>query len=151
MSEATRTGQIQIRIDLPGRDDDVDQESFWAEPLGDDRYRLCSIPFYAYDLHYGDIVQAGAGGDNLPTVSHVVEPSGHKTLRVLFGDELEADDVQRLLDGLTSRGTQATQIEGYFYALNVPPAADYQAICTLLWNQENAGWLRYETGTTPPV
>jgi len=81
----------------------------------------------------------------------VVEPSGHKTLRVLFGDELEADDVQRLLDGLTSRGVEAAQVEGYFYALNVPPDADYQGICGLLWNQENAGWLRYETGTTPPV
>jgi hypothetical protein len=152
MSDRPASALVTIHIDLPGRDDEVDGESFRAEPLGDDLYRLDTIPFYAYDVHYQDVVRAVTQADGAPpTVLEVTQPSGHKTLRVLFDGELEADDIQRLLDGLTGRGVQFAHVHGSFYALNVPPDADYQGICTLLWNQENAGWLTYETGTTPPV
>jgi hypothetical protein len=151
VSDAPRDGFVKVTVDIAGLDG-LEGESFWAEPLGDDLYRLDNIPFYAYDVHYRDVVHAvprEPGG--LPTVDRVVEPSGHKTLRVMFDAELEAEDVQRLLEGLTTRGVQFEHSHGHFYALNVPPDGDYQGICTLLWNQENAGWLNYETGTTPPV
>jgi len=142
--------RVKIRVDIDHQEG-IDSESFWADALGDDLYRLDNIPFYAYDLHYQDVVRAVPRlPGQLPTIAEVVRPSGHKTLRVMFDDELGDEDVQRLLDGLTARHVAYERARGHFYALNVPPEADYRAICDLLWTQENAGWLTYETGTTPP-
>jgi hypothetical protein len=151
VSDASRPGLVKITAEITGVDG-VEGESFWAESLGDDLYRLDNIPFYAYDVHYQDVVRAvPREPGSLPILVEAVRPSGHKTLRVMFDAELEEADVKRLLEGLTARGVQFEHADGYFYALNVPPEGDYQGICTLLWNQENAGWLKYETGTTPPI
>jgi hypothetical protein len=151
MSDEQRPGLVKVRADVE-HGDGMTGESFWAESLGDDLYRLDNIPFYAYDIHYQDVVRAVPHEPGqMPTIVDVAQPGGHKTLRVMFDAELEEDDVKRLLEGLTSRGVQFEHADGYFYALNVPPDGDYQGICTLLWNQENAGWLKYETGTTPPI
>lgn len=148
--ESPESSLAKIRADVSDREG-ITGESFWAEPLGDDLYRLDNIPFHAYDLHYRDVVHAvpREPGD-LPTIVEVVQPSGHKTLRVIFESELPEEEVQRLLDALTTRRVEYERSHDYFYALNVPPDVDYQAICDLLWRQENAGWLQYETGTTPP-
>jgi hypothetical protein len=148
MSDPPEHDRVEIRAEIAGLEG-LGGESFWAEPLGDDLYRLDTIPFYAYDIHYRDVVRAvpqepGA----MPTVIEVVRPSGHKTLRVMFEARLSPEEVEHLLESLAGRGVQIERSPDHFYALNVPPDRDYQGICTLLWTQENAGWLNYETGTT---
>ena len=151
MAEAPEASRVKIRTDVDNLEG-VTSESFWAEPLGDDLYRLDNIPFYAYDLHYQDVVRAiSRSSGQIPTIAEVVQPSGHKTLRVVFDEDLQEEDVQRLLDGLTARNVGYECSHGHFYTLNVPPDADYKAVCDLLWRQESAGWLTYETGSTPPA
>ena len=150
MSDPPEDSLVKIRADVE-HVDGLTGESFWAESLGDDLYRLDNIPFHAYDLHYRDVVRAvPRAPGQMPTIVEVVKPSGHKTLRVLFDAELQDEDVRRLLDGLAARNVAYERSRGHFYALNVPPDADYQAVCDVLWRQENAGWLTYETGTTAP-
>ena len=37
-----------------------------------------------------------------------------------------------------------------FYAVDVPPGSDYEAVCYYLWEREQVGVLQYETGMTRP-
>ena len=140
----------KVRADIAGLEG-LEGESFWAESLGNDLYRLDNIPFYAYDVHYRDVVRAiPIEPDDIPTVVEVVQASGHKTLRVRFDADLPADEIRCLLEDLTAAQVQFEQSHGAFYALDVPPEADYQGICDLLWRLEAEGRLSYETGTTGP-
>ena len=77
----------KIHLDLP-RNEEVGGESFWAEDLGDDLYRMRNTPFYAYGINFDDIVYAKAQSEDLkPSILKVHEYSGHKTLRVIFSED----------------------------------------------------------------
>ena len=39
---------VKVHLDLPDNED-VGGESFWAEDLGNDLYRIRNNPFYAYE------------------------------------------------------------------------------------------------------
>lgn len=151
MSDPPEHSLVKIQAEIAGLEG-LDGEPLWAEPLGDDLYRIESLPFYAYDVHVRDVVRAvpRAPDDELPMVVGVVERSGYKTLRVMFDIELPPDEVQHLLGALTARNVEYEHAQGYFYALNVPPDADYEGVCRMLWSLENAGRLNYETGTIAP-
>ena len=151
MSDPPERPLVKIQAEIAGLEG-LDGEPLWAEPLGDDLYRLESVPFYAYDVHFRDVVRAvpRASDDELPTVVEVIQPGGYKTLRVMFDMDMLPDEIQHLLGALTDRQVEYEQGQGYFYALNVPPDADYEGVCRMLWSLENAGRLNYETGTTAP-
>ena len=151
MSAPPERPLVKIQAEIAGLEG-LDGEQLWAEPLGDDLYRIESLPFYAYDVHFRDIIRAvqRAPDDELLTVVEVVRPSGYKTLRVMFDMELPHEEVEHLLGALTARKVEYEHSEGYFYALNVPPDADYEGVCRMLWSLENAGSLNYETGTVAP-
>jgi hypothetical protein len=143
-------GLVRIRIELAeGQHPNLKSEGLWAEPLGNDLYRLDNVPFYAYDLHYCDVVRAVARAPgSQPTIVEVVRPSGHKTVRISLSPDLAEDDRRRLLDGLSEAGAAYEHASGRLYSVDVPPGADYPSICDWLWQLEQGGCLVYETGTT---
>jgi hypothetical protein len=146
MSSPTE-GLVKIVANLS--EDGVDGESFWAKPLGDDLYELNNVPFRAYDLHAFDIVRAIAPQpDRIPEIVAVVRRSGHKTLRVLIEESTPSDEASRLLETLNTMKPFYEQASQRFYAFDVEPEVDYQAVCDQLWQWEQEGLLQYETGTT---
>jgi Domain of unknown function (DUF4265) len=95
---------VKIRVDIP-QGDPVKIERVWALPLGNERYELRNTPFYAFDLNWGDVVQAKQLPDDVPRVANVIGRSGHKTLRITFvtdtSEELRRDVLTRL-DGMAT-------------------------------------------------
>lgn len=74
----------KIEIHTPHQDS-VDIETPWVEPLGDDRYRIVNLPFFAYELSLGDVVKAQPTEDSKhPVLKHMVEKSGRRLLRSRF-------------------------------------------------------------------
>jgi hypothetical protein len=141
-------GLVKVSVDLHD-DDGPATESFWAEPLGGDLYRLRNTPFYAFDLNFLDVVRAvSQEPDAVPTVVSVQRRSGHKTLRVLFAETTSESNVNAALGRLNDAAVNHERAWGRFYALDVRPEADYPAICTWLWELEEAGRLHYEKGAT---
>ena len=143
-----KEGLVKIYLDLPDNEV-VGGESFWAKPVGPDLYEIRNVPFYAYDLHFNDVVRASSDGPDLkPRVRTVVKRSGHKTLRVMF-PESTADAAQgELLSQLGRFGATYERAGPRLVAIDVDPTGNYQAVCDQLWSWEQAGSLHYETGTT---
>ena len=136
---------VKIHIDLPGRKD-IGGESLWAKPLAGGKYEIRNSPWYAYDIHWGDIVRAESpGARSKPEFKKVVKRSGHKTLRVIFDKKAGMAAILKKLNGL---GATYEHAHGRFYAVDIEPSVDYKAVCNFLWSHEQDGQLNYETGTS---
>jgi hypothetical protein len=139
---------VKIHLELPNHKGSGG-ESFWAKPLGENLYELRNSPWFAYNLHFMDVVLAIADSpDKKPGIIKVVQRSGHKTLRVWFLPEFPADQRMNLLASLNQWKAYYENADGQLFAVDVEPDGDYQAVCNQLsaWEQEKK--LVYETGTT---
>ena len=139
---------VKVYVELPDNED-FGGESFWAKPLGDDLYELRNSPWFAFDLHFYDVVRAipEKPGEK-PRIVEVVRRGGHKTLRVFFDKGLGESEQLSMLSQLHRWKAFHEHARGHFWAVDVEPDGDYQAVCNQLWEWEQAGKLEYETGTT---
>jgi hypothetical protein len=144
---AADEGLVKVFVEL--RDAQFETESFWAKPLGADLYELRNSPWYAFDLHFYDVVRAvpDKPGEK-PRILEVVRRSGHKTLRVLFPPEIGEPERLDMLRSLHPWRGFHENCNGRLYAVDVEPDGNYGAVCDQLWQWEQAGRLQYETGTT---
>jgi len=118
----------------------------WARALGNDLYELENSPFCAYGLNYKDVVLAQAESPSAkPLICRVERRGGHRTLRFRFPAEVDRSNRDSMLAQLNSLGTSFEGHEYRFFSLDVPPSADYQAICDQLFAWEADGVLEYET------
>jgi hypothetical protein len=124
-------------------------ESLWAKPLGNDLYEVRNSPWFAFDLHFYDVVRAVAEqpGEK-PKITEVVSRSRHKTLRVLFDPKIPEAERVALLNFLHRWRAFHENADGRLYAVDVEPDGDYSAVCDQLWAWQQEGKLLYETGTT---
>jgi hypothetical protein len=138
---------VKVFVDLD--DPQFETESFWAKPLGGDLYELRNSPWYAFDLHFRDVVRAipDQPGEK-PRILEVVRRGGHKTLRVFFAPEVVEPDRLAMLESLNRWRGFYENGDGRMYAVDVEPDGDYAAVCDQLWEWEQAGRLVYETGAT---
>jgi hypothetical protein len=144
---ATDEGLVKVFVEL--HDAPFETESFWARPLGGDLYELRNSPWYAFDLHFYDVVRAipDQPGEK-PHITEVVRRGGHKTLRVLFPTEVGEPKRLEMLRSLHRWRGFHENCDGRLYAIDVEPEGDYAAVCNQLWAWELEGRLSYETGTT---
>jgi len=135
----------KVHVDLPNHWA-TGGESLWARPMGDDRYAIENIPFYAYDLNYGDIVEARAAAPELkPSVLRVVERSGHRTIRVFFQDSVTEEERTRHLRSLDDMHVTFERCKERYYALDLAPEASIDAVRDRLDEFAAGGVLEYET------
>lgn len=121
-------------------------ESVWARDLGGDLYELRNSPFHAYDLNFGDIVQATADHPELkPEVRCVVKRSGNRTLRVFFEKAATAKRQAQLLSTLKPLAVSYERATQHLVALDLEPEANVLQVRAVLdaWEQEGIGC--YET------
>src|SRR5512138_3842200 len=111
--------RIRVPLDAGGGAGPAD-DWLWAEPLGSDRFRIESCPFFAYGVSRDDIVRAeGEGG---PILDDVLEKSGHRTLRFALDPSvaLDAPPVQQLLQRVADAGCTYELMRPRFVAIDVP-------------------------------
>jgi hypothetical protein len=118
-------------------------ETVWAERLGADRFRLRNVPFYAYDLSYGDIVRGVVRSGGL-TLESIVERGGHSTYRLFVTD---TEVLQRFLEfwlPLERLGCTLERATERLIAVDVPPEANIHATYEVLKEGEAAGIWDFE-------
>ena len=126
-----------VVVEIPNHWTGQRTESLWARRAGDGLYQLVAVPFFAYGLNFGDVVRAS------PIVEEVVRRSGHTTLRVVFrrDDEPRARRIALLSD----LGVSFESWDGSFFALDVAPHGDLDAVLDRLEWLEKRDILGFET------
>jgi hypothetical protein len=116
-------------------------ESAWALPLGNNKYKLDNILFYAPEYSLGDIVKVEHRGEE-PFVVGVVEESGHSTVRILFNDIDNVQTVRMYLDEIGC-SSEISNIP-ILISVDIPPDKKYSDIKKYLDLGESEGKWSYE-------
>jgi hypothetical protein len=147
-SEQLTKVYIDLSGDLLGRSG-MGGESFWAKPHGNDHYELRNSPFEARNLNFLDVVRAvpDAPGEK-PRILEVVRRSGHRTIWVTFPGSSNTHEPANLLKELNRLHAFYEGASDYFFAVDVEPEGDYQAVCEQLSIWEQQGILEFESNTT---
>src|SRR4051812_34223649 len=117
-----REGLVKIHVEMPD-DSGFSGETLWARPLGDGLYEVASVPFFAGDVHRGDVVRCADDGDGLPLVAGVVEYGGHESLRVSFAAGAGDEAIGAALDEVTRLGAYVERASRGLALVDVPPEA----------------------------
>ena len=138
-------GLVKVVVNLPNHWA-TGTEAMWAAPVSQDTVELRNVPFYAYGLNFLDVVRVTASSREGPVeVVAVVEPSGHRTLRVFFARGVpEGDRIDLLSSLVVHRASFERATSGYF-AIDVEPDGEYDEVAAQLWRWESEGLLAYET------
>lgn len=123
----------KVLFRVPSNDpegNDANVETLWALSLGDDRYRLDNLPYFAYSVSCDDVVYAPFDEDEgFPTFEHVVEKSGNRTIRLFFEKAYEDGNATALImEDIVSLGCEFEGANRKFFCINIPPAADFNAV-----------------------
>lgn len=99
-------------------------ETLWAEPIGNNAFRLRNTPFYVYGVSAEDIVLA-LRSDGILIFDSVIQHSGHSTYRIIVQDTMRFRDFWTPLQSL---GCTYEEGQGGLFAIDVPPDADIYAV-----------------------
>lgn len=116
-------------------------EQLWARKVDGRRFELCCIPFFAYDLALGDLVEVDA--DYL--VRQVTKPSGRYVFRVHF-ERANYGFRDGVVLGLTERGALVEWSSPSMFTIDARDGTHAQEIADYLQVEENRGRLVYEAG-----
>lgn len=122
------TTKVLFRVE--GDEGDINVETLWAFDLGDDRYRLDNMPFYAYSVSLGDVVYAPKDPDEgRATYRSVLQKSGNRTVRVFFDDPVQpgsaSDD---LLKEMVNLGCEYEGATSRYIVITIPPRIELATI-----------------------
>lgn len=127
-SDASPTAKVLFRV--VGEEGKVNVETLWAFELGDDRYRLDNMPFYAYSVSLGDVVLAPIDpAEQRPTFKTILAKCGNRTVRIFFDEPVEdGSKSMLLLDGLVDMGCEYERANSRYIAVTVPPSVELSAV-----------------------
>ncbi len=121
-------GLVRIHIDLPNHWA-IGGESMWAEPLGNDLYKIENVPFYAYGLNFHDIVRATPDSEGtIPEIRELVETSGHRTFRLFFHKDISKEQQVEILDSFKDLSVSYERANDIYVALDINPDGKYQSV-----------------------
>lgn len=136
---------IRVHVDLPNHPA-IAGETLWADHVGDDVYRVANVPFWAYGLNHGDLVRATPDTEGVLTIREVVEPGGHRTLRLIFEAALDRARQEDLLGRIyVERSITFERANDRLVAVDVWPDADYRGVFEQLEAWADSGLLDFET------
>ncbi len=135
-------------------------EQLWTKQLSENRFEICCIPFFAYDMALGDEVETEEHKGAPYVVKSVVKDAGQYTFRVWFGGisgssghtHAHQDIHHELLARLLDLGCLHEWSSDDLLAVSVGAEAA-QAVADYLWEAEQTKSIEYETGrkTLPNV
>jgi hypothetical protein len=138
---------VKIRVPLPEEDraEGVEAENLWAEAIGQNRFRIDNIPFYAYGISAEDIVCAVEVDERIE-FREVIARSGHSTYRVWVNDPAgyESSPFQQFWKRLQELGCGFEVAKRQWIAIDVPPDSDVFAVCKVLEEGKEKGTWWFE-------
>lgn len=133
-----------INAELPEKDRPKRFEQLFVRQVADDRFEVCCIPFFLYDVALGDIVRTAPKGDRKYVMTDVVEASGRYVFRVWFGESFQPRD--EIDSELKALGSLTEWSSRNLLAVDAVDEEHAQLVADFLAEREKAGQLIYETG-----
>ncbi|HYL78167.1 MAG TPA: DUF4265 domain-containing protein [Bryobacteraceae bacterium] len=129
----------------------ADTEGLWAEPLGDNLFKIDNVPFFVKGISCEDVVEAAPDSQGELRYRSLVRPSAHNSLRVIVFREspdsrpLEerVADLRRQLEQVGC-STELSHMPGLI-AVDTDAASMTRAI-GMLQSGEKANLWEYEEG-----
>jgi hypothetical protein len=151
MSSMSSLHKIVVKLD-PNAWHGHATETLWAEKVGQGRYRLRSVPYFARGLSVEDIVNTEKEEDR-DVITNVSIHGGHSTYRMFLATDISPEssafiDHWRALSALGCTFERASQ---HLFAVDVPSAADIRRVYELLSRGEGDGVWEFEEGKAPPL
>ena len=141
----TSDSGVKVHVALPNHAS-IGGETFWADQVGDSLYRLANVPFWAYGLNYRDVVRATPDSEGILTIYEVAEPSGHRTLRLMFSSDVGTEQQSELLGHILKPNTVTFErANDSLIAINIAPDADYHSVFNQLEAWADSDLLDFET------
>ena len=110
-------------------------EGMWASPLGQDTYRVASVPWFVCNIAEGDIVRAASlENRSVPLFLERLSSGGSCTIRVMpFEDGPLKGDLGAVFEAFAPLGVSGERCGPWpLAALSIPPDADAAAVVGLL-------------------
>lgn len=149
-----KMAKIRFRLD---RDEDgwppAESEGVWAEPLGNNRYRVDNTPWFIRGTSAEDIVQALPDDDGVLWFSETLVQGGHQTIRIIPREDGPLNgDRQAVLDAFAPLNISGEGLSDQLriVALDVGPDADVAAVKQLCVDGEADGRWYHEEGSVTP-
>lgn len=124
--------RINLAADaMPGR-----FEQIWAKKVGDDCFEVCCIPFFAYGIALGDLVEADANF----TIIQVKEKCGRRLLRFAIADERQWEAIHVALhDWVEKRELLYEWLGARYLAVDIPPRVEIPDLSSFdHWQKEGS-------------
>jgi Domain of unknown function (DUF4265) len=116
-------------------------EQIWCVPMGQDRYVVDNIPFYARDISLGDEIQTEMR-DSDRWFAKLLKPLGNTTVRAFARNQTFGP---LLIPRLRAFGGQAEKMEGiHLVAISFPPSADLISALDFLDRETESGNVAFE-------
>lgn len=130
---------IAVQVDLA--EISIATEQLWARKVGDREFEVCCIPFFAYNLALGDIVEV----DDEYLVKRVTRPSGRFVFRVYF-DFPHAPDQEETVRELMALGALVERSSPKLFAVDARDAGHAQDVADYLLELASRRVIVFETG-----
>jgi len=125
-------------------------ETLWADPLGNDEYRLDNSPFYVRGVSNQDVVIAHEDDSDefhRLVFSRVARRGGHSTYRfILHHGKIDDARNQKYWTQLATLGCSYEGMNGLLFSVDVPPGADVAQVYRILEEGENEDVWGFEEG-----
>lgn len=128
-------------------------ENIWVEKVCGHEYRTLTIPFFAYNLSRGDIVEGHPDEEGIGLfVERVLKKGGNRTVRVGFIGPgfLDHPAGVQLRNYLKEHGLDFEIFNPALLAINVPPEFDYNALGRRLYAIPKEAGAEWEDGDPQP-
>lgn len=134
---------MKSKITLVYKDleDNIAEETIWAQPLENGLYQIDNIPFYAPNVSNKDII-AVEDDEGVLYFDDLIEASGHSTLQIIFFDDSKSKDLLKKLEEMGCKWEGMK--EQPYYAVDIPSNVNYQTVKNVLNKESEIGILDYK-------
>lgn len=128
-----------------GIDDFFEWEQLWARKVDSHSFELCCIPFFAYGMALGDVVETKRLESRNYVVNKVIRHSGRKTFRVFFQSLVRWSET---IDEIISLGctVEVRWEQSKLVAVDAASLTDFNLLTAYLAQLEKQNEITWENG-----
>jgi hypothetical protein len=118
-------------------------ETIWVKKLNNNLYKVDNIPFLAYGISFGDIIDC-VEIDGRLVINSIITKSKYTTLRISFEDNVPFDSRKEYVSLISQYGELEYYDNMELYAFDTNDKSELNKVLTLLKELESKNILSYE-------